>query len=152
LRGPRTPRSHQGCCLAGRFLEEPMDQTHRALLHSTRRHFFNQCAIGLGQMALASLLKDRHVFAAEIPHVANPLAVKRPHFAAKAKNVIYLFMAGGPTQLELFEYKPKLLEYNGKPIPDSFLQGKRFAFMDSFSKEVPRLLGTRRQFKPYGQS
>ena len=138
--------------MIGDLGESIMDQTDNRLLSTTRRHFFNQCAIGLGQMALASLLKDRQTFAAEIPQLTNPLAVRRPHFAAKAKSVIYLFMAGGPTQLELFEYKPKLLDYNGKPIPDSFLQGKRFAFMDSFSKEVPKLLGTRRQFKRHGQS
>jgi len=129
-----------------------MDQTDHPLLRTTRRHFFSQCAVGLGQIALASLLEEKRALAGEKPDVADPLAVKRPQFAAKAKSVIYLFMAGGPTQLELFEYKPKLLDYNGKPIPDSFLQGKRFAFMDSFSKEVPKLLGTRRQFKQHGQS
>jgi uncharacterized protein DUF1501 len=129
-----------------------MDQHDNSLLSSTRRHFFSQCAVGLGQIALASLLRETRIHAGEKSTLASPLAVKWPHFASRAKSVIYLFMAGGPTQLELFEYKPKLLEYNGKPIPDSFLQGKRFAFMDSFSKEVPKLLGTRRQFKRYGQS
>ncbi len=129
-----------------------MDQQPNPLLSSTRRHFFSQCAIGLGQIALASLLGETPVRGDEKSGVSNPLAVRLPHFPAKAKSVIYLFMAGGPTQLELFEYKPKLLEYGGKPIPDSFLQGKRFAFMDSFSKEVPKLLGTRRHFKRYGQS
>ena len=129
-----------------------MDQSDNPLLRTTRRHFFSQCAIGLGQIALASLFKEKQIFADEMLHVGNPLAAKSPHFVPRAKSVIYLFMAGGPTQLELFEYKPKLLEYNGKPIPDSFLQGKRFAFMDSFSKEAPKLLGTRRQFKRHGQS
>jgi hypothetical protein len=129
-----------------------MDPHDKQLLQTTRRHFFSRCAVGLGQIALASLFKDRQFLADERLGVTNPLAVRFGHFPAKAKNVIYLFMAGGPTQLELFEYKPKLLEYSGKPIPDSFLQGKRFAFMDSFSKEVPKLLGTRRQFKRHGQS
>ena len=59
------------------------------------------------------------------------MALKRPHFPPRAKNVIYLFMAGGPSQLELFDYKPKLIELNGQPIPDSYIEGKRFAFMGS---------------------
>ncbi len=125
-----------------------MDRRHQALLWSTRRHFFSQCSVGLGQIALASLLNDRRAFAAE---VANPLAPKKTHYDPKVKSVIYLFMAGGPTQLELFEYKPKLQQYNAQPIPESFLKGKRFAFMDSFSREVPKLLGTQRQFKAHGQ-
>src|SRR5215467_10536881 len=102
-----------------------MDQQPNPLLSSTRRHFFSQCAIGLGQIALASLLGETPVRGDEKSGVSNPLAVRLPHFAPKAKSVIYLFMAGGPTQLELFEYKPKLLEYSGQPIPDSFLSGKR---------------------------
>ena len=68
------------------------------------------------------------------------------------KNVIYLFMAGGPSQLELFDYKPALSKYDGKVAPDSILKGKRFAFMDTFAKNPPKLLGTRREFKQYGQS
>jgi hypothetical protein len=65
--------------------------------------------------------------------------------------VIYLFMAGGPSQLELFDYKPRLNQLNGQPIPDSFLKGKRFAFMDTFTKEKPKLLGTKRNFAQHGQ-
>jgi len=122
------------------------------LLWSTRRHFFSQCGIGLGQMALASLLKGSRLFGSDTPQLTNPLAPRKPHFPPKAKSIIYLFMAGGPTQLELFEYKPKLLELDGQPIPDSFLKGKRFAFMDSFSKNVPKLLGAHRQFRRYGES
>jgi hypothetical protein len=129
-----------------------MDLIQRKLLDTTRRHFFGQCAVGLGQMALASLLRDGKIHAAESTQPVNPLAAKPPHFASKAKSVIYLFMAGGPSQLDLFEHKPKLVELSGKPIPESFMEGKRFAFMDSFSREVPRLLGTRRQFQRYGQS
>jgi Protein of unknown function (DUF1501) len=127
-----------------------MDNREPALLWSTRRHFFTQCAVGLGQIALASLMNDRRVFAADTLEVANPLAPKKSHHDPKVKSVIYLFMAGGPTQLELFEYKPKLQQYNSQPIPESFLKGKRFAFMDSFSKEVPKLLGTQRRFKQNG--
>ena len=117
----------------------------------TRRHFFSQCAMGLGSVALASLLSEQNLFAGE-PALANPLAPKKPHFPAKAKSVIYLFMAGGPSQLEMFDYKPKLVELNGQPIPESFVKGKRFAFMDTFNKDRPKLLGTRRKFAQYGQS
>jgi hypothetical protein len=121
------------------------------LLLQTRRHFFRDCALGLGSLALTSLLGDGRLFAAERETFASPLAPKKPHFPAKAKSVIYLFMAGAPSQLELFEHKPKLQELNGKPIPNSFIQGKRFAFMDTFSKEVPKLLGTKRQFARHGE-
>jgi hypothetical protein len=121
------------------------------LLWQTRRHFFGQCALGLGSMALASLLGGNEAPAAKELRFANPLAPKQPHFPARAKNVIYLFMAGGPSQLELFDYKPKLQELNGKPIPDSYLKGKRFAFMDTFTKDVPKLLATRRRFARQSQ-
>jgi hypothetical protein len=123
-----------------------------ALLLQTRRHFFHDCAIGLGSLALASLLSDGKIFSAQEPLFTNPLAPKKPHFAARAKSVIYLFMAGGPSQLELFDYKPKLLELDGKPIPDTYLKNKRFAFMDSFTKQVPRLLGAKRHFSRYGKA
>ncbi len=115
------------------------------LLHRTRRHFFHDCAVGLGSMALASLL---HADTAP----AGPLTPKPGHFPARAKHVIYLFMAGGPSQLELFDHKPKLDALHGKPIPDEFIKGKRFAFMDTFTKEVPKLLATRRKFARHGQS
>jgi hypothetical protein len=125
-----------------------MDDMHPLLLQ-TRRHFFSQCAIGIGSMALASLLHEGQAAAAT--KLVNPLAPRKPHFPAKAKSVIYLFMAGGPSQLELFDYKPRLQALNGKPIPDSFIKNKRFAFMDSFTKQVPKLLGTRRKFTRHGR-
>src|SRR5262249_27140289 len=83
---------------------------------------------------------------------SNPLAARPGHFPARAKSVIYLFMAGGPSQLELFDYKPQLQKYSGQPIPDSFIQGRRFAFMDTFTNERPKLLGTIRKFARQGQS
>jgi hypothetical protein len=124
---------------------------HDPLLWQTRRHFFSQCALGLGSLALAGLLTDGKCFATEQPALPNPLAPRPPHFPARAKSVIYLFMAGGPSQLELFDYKPKLQELHGKPIPDSYLKGKRFAFMDTFAREVPKLFGTKRKFARHGQ-
>jgi hypothetical protein len=120
------------------------------LLLQTRRHFFRDCALGVGSMALASLLNDGRVVAA--PTASSPLAPRDPHFPARAKAVIYLFMAGGPSQLELFDYKPKLTAYDGKPMPDEFIRGKRFAFMDTFTKEHPKCLGSRRKFARRGQS
>src|SRR5438270_904543 len=122
------------------------------LLHETRRHFFGQCALGVGSLALASLLSDGKVFAKEQSAFASPLAPRQPHFPARAKNIIYLFMAGGPSQLELFDYKPKLVELSGQPIPESYLAGKRFAFMDSSFKNKATLLGSRREFARHGQS
>jgi hypothetical protein len=116
-----------------------------ALLLRTRRHFFRDCGVGLGTMALAGLLNSGSR-AAGPEAVPNPLAPKKPHFAPKAKSVIFLFMAGGPSQFELFEPKPQLQKLHGQPIPESFVQGKRFAFMDSFGKERPKLLGTKRKF------
>jgi Protein of unknown function (DUF1501) len=118
----------------------------------TRRHFFGQCGLGLGSLALAALLSEGEVLAAEPKELPNPLAPRKPHFPAKARRVIYLFMAGAPSQLELFDYKPRLQKLNNEPIPASYLQGKRFAFMDTFAKEVPKLLGTRRKFAQHGQS
>lgn len=117
----------------------------------TRRHFFQDCAFGVGKIALASLLTEGGLASAQ-PRVVNPLAPKRPHFTGRAKNVIYMFMAGGPSQLELFDYKPRLQALNGEPIPDSYLRDRRFAFMSTFTREVPKLLGARRTFRQHGQS
>jgi hypothetical protein len=124
--------------------------THPDLRFLTRRQFFSRCALGLGGIALASMMKEQSAFAATPNTALNPMAVKPLHFPAKAKNVIYLFMAGGPSQLELFDHKPRLNELNGEPIPPSFIEGKRFAFMDS--SHGTKLLGSRRQFKRHGQS
>src|SRR3954447_16228407 len=121
----------------------------KQLCDVTRRHFFSKCAVSLGSVALASLLNDR-LLATESPKLANPMEPKAPHFKPRAKNVIFLFMAGGPSQLELFDYKPKLVELNGQPIPQSFIEGKRFAFMGS--SHGTKLLGTRRKFAQHGKN
>jgi hypothetical protein len=121
--------------------------SENALRAITRRHFFSDCALGLGGLALASLIDSNAVTPG-----TDPLAPKPGHFPAKAKNVIFLFMAGGPSQLELFDFKPKLVELNGQSIPQSFIEGKRFAFMDSSFKDKTKLLGTKRKFKQVGQS
>ncbi len=115
------------------------------LLHQTRRHFFARCGVGLGQMALASLMSEGRA-SADSPHSQGF------HHTPKAKNVIYLFMAGGPSQLDLFDHKPELIARDGQPIPESFTAGRRFAFMDTFSKERPKLLASSRKFQRHGQS
>ena len=93
----------------------PIEDTNY-LQSITRRHFFGRCAIGLGSIALASLLEERRASGAEPKALPNPMSPQQPHFAPRAKNIIYLFMAGGPSQLELFDYKPRLIELNGQAI------------------------------------
>ena len=80
--------------------------------------------------------------------VDDPLAAKPPMFPARAKNVIYLHMAGSPPQLELFDYKPELAKRHMEPCPDELLEGKTFAFI----KGKPKLMGPNYKFKQYGQS
>ena len=127
----------------------PQEQT---LLHVTRRHFYSQCFVGLGSIALGGLLGGRSFGAPAGPDVRDPLAPKRPHFAPKVKRVVYLFMAGAPSQFETWLWRPKLKELDGQPTPDSFLDGKRFAFMERFTKDRPKLLGPQREFRQHGQS
>ncbi len=117
------------------------------LLARTRRHFFADCGVGVGSAALASLLaRDGH--AADNKPAAKPKGLLKDfHHPPKAKAVIFLFMAGGPSQLELFTPKPELNKLSGKPIPKSFIDGKRFAFL----KGTPTVLGTKHTFEQYGK-
>src|SRR4051812_44650217 len=94
----------------------------------TRRWFFRQCGVGLGSIALGSLLGAERSAAAS-PTVADPTAPKSPHFAPKAKRVIFMFMAGAPSQLDLFDNKPTLAKYNGKPLPPEIINGQKYAFI-----------------------
>jgi len=114
------------------------------LAQTTRRHFLRDCQIGLGGMALASMTAGETLAAAR----PSPLSPRPPHFPAKAKNVIYLHMAGSPPHLDLFDYKPELVKRNGQNCPDEFLKGKRFAFTSG----KPKLLGTPRKFSQHGKS
>ena len=114
----------------------------------TRRHFFRSCQVGLGSMALASLMRHPLLATPGSDQLANPLAPKLPPHAAKAKSVIYLHMAGSPTQLETFDAKPELQKYDGKDCPEHLLKGKRFAFIEG----VPRMLATPYKFKQHGQA
>lgn len=123
------------------------------ILHEiTRRHFFSQCKMGLGAIALGSLLNPT-TLGSSMPtrgpeSQLNPMLARTPHFQPKAKSVIFLFMAGGPSQLELFDPKPRLQDLHGQAPPASLLEGKRFAFL----KGTETLLGTRHTFKRYGES
>jgi hypothetical protein len=113
----------------------------------TRRWFFRQCGVGLGSMALASLLNPAASFGASTPKIANPLAPRQPPLAPKAKRVIYLFMGGAPSQLDLFDFKPTLAKYNGKPVPQEVVMGQKYAFI----KPDAALYATEFKFQHRGQ-
>ena len=93
-----------------------------------RRWFLRQCGVGLGSIALGSLLGTGRA-AAALPKTFDPLAPRQPHHTPKAKHVIYLFMGGAPSQLDLFDYKPALEKYNGKPVPPEVVKGQKYAFI-----------------------
>jgi uncharacterized protein (DUF1501 family) len=115
----------------------------------TRRYFFKQAGFGIGGAALTALL-NRGLFGmgTAAAGAVNPMASRPPHFAPKAKSIIYLFMAGAPSQLDLLDYKPKLKELDGQNCPEEIFKGERFAFILG----VPKLLGSPHQFKRHGQS
>ncbi len=115
-----------------------------------RRWFFKECGVGLGAIALQSLLGGMigTNSASAAPAFADPMAPKQPHFAPKAKRVIYLFMAGAPSHLEMFDNKPKLAEMDGKLPPPELLKGYRAAFINPSSK----FLGPKFKFARHGQS
>ena len=120
------------------------------LLDFTRRDFFTTAASGLGGVALAAILGQDGVLAAsQGGTAANPLAPKPPHFAPKAKSCIFIFMAGAPSQLDLFDYKPVLNKLNGKKMPESLTKGVRFAFIQ---KDTATLMASKRKFSQHGES
>lgn len=125
-----------------------MDVYEQYLRAVTRRHFLGRSGVGLGGLALAAMSGAGAT--AEEASAAAPLAARKPHFAAKAKNVIYLHMAGSPTQLELFDYKPVLKKHDGQPCPKQYLDGKRFAFIHP--KANPVMMGPLFEFQQHGQS
>src|SRR5262245_60184043 len=97
-------------------------------LYQSRRQFLTTSASGIGLLALASLLKQDGLLAAE-PPAANPLAPRPPHFAPKAKRCICIYLEGAPSQIDLFDPKPKLNELNGQKLPESMTKNVRFAFI-----------------------
>ncbi|WP_152049280.1 DUF1501 domain-containing protein [Tautonia marina] len=112
----------------------------------SRRWFLQQCGVGLGSVALGHLLAQEGYAKTQV--AADPLAPKTPHYAPKAKNVIFLFMAGGPSHLEMFDNKPTLAEFDGTLPPPELLEGYRAAFINPNSK----LLGPKFKFARYGES
>jgi len=111
----------------------------------TRRHFFEECGVGVGKIALASLLCGGVARAAFLPSAMPPAT---PHYAAKAKRVIYLFMSGAPSQLDLFDHKPALARYDGQPVPESIIKDQRYAFI----QRDAALMSSRFKFARHGQS
>jgi hypothetical protein len=126
-----------------------MFANHEPLWNVTRRHFFRECGVGVGKIALASLLTGalapRARSAPDTPK--NPLAPRKPHFPGRAKHVIHLFMAGAPSQLDLFDHKPTLARYEGKPIPPEIIKGQRYAFI----RPDAACLGPQYKFRKHGQ-
>jgi hypothetical protein len=130
-------------------LTDPVSSRSRLV---ARRWFLDQCRVGLGSIALAQLLgksaaAEGQSRTAAAP-IANPLAVRPPHYAGRAKNVIFLFMAGAPSHLELFDYKPQLARFDGTLPPDDLVKDYRAAFIDPSS----RLLGPKFKFRRHGQA
>lgn len=139
---------------------KPLNSHQASLRDETRRHFFGQCGIGLGSIALSQLLRRDAAGVEPNPNTSGdaanigvkidptrPMAARPGHFPGTAKNVIFLFMAGGPSQLDLFDDKPKLRELSGQTPPESLLAGKRFAFL----KGNEKLLGSPSKFQRHGQ-
>ena len=117
---------------------------HTDLQRQTRRHFLQSCGFGLGAVGLGSLLSACGGSADRVSEDKTGI----PQFAPKAKRVIYIHMAGAPSQLEIFDHKPELLKYHGKDCPQEFLEGKKFAFIQG----VPKMLASQGKFKQCGQS
>jgi hypothetical protein len=117
----------------------------------TRRQFFGRSALGLGTAALSSLLSRDGLFAAPPVRRGVPGLSELPHFAPKAKRVIYLFQNGAPSHVDLFDYKPALKQWHGRQIPDAVVGGKRFSTMTGGQTERP-VLGEITQFAQHGQS
>ena len=124
---------------------------HAVLRMHTRRHFLKESAMGLGALALGSFLggcsnnSSPNSIAFDPAH---PLMPKLPPFPGRAKSVIYLHMAGAPSQLELFDYKPELMKMDGQDCPKSLLEGKRFAFI----RGIPKMMGPQAKFAQHGES
>lgn len=120
----------------------------------TRRHFLSTCGMGLGALFLGTASSAKAASASDAKALdfardpTSPLAALPPQFRARARRVIYLHMAGAPSQLELFEYKPVLTKYDGKECPASYMAGKRFAFISG----IPKLLGAQYPFHQAGKS
>lgn len=130
-------------------MNERESQRQERLRELTRRTFFKELGYGIGSLALSQILHES-LFAGlqSLPAQRDPLFPKPPHFAPRAKSIIYLFMAGAPSQLDLFDPKPELSKRDGESCPEELIKGERFAFI----KGVPTLLASPYQFRQHGQS
>ena len=113
----------------------------------TRRHFLSGSGLGLGAMALSSII-GKTARADVAIDLTQPLVQRLPHFAPRAKQVIYLHLTGSPPNLDLYDYKPELVKRDGENCPQTFLEGRTFAFTSG----VPKLMGTPHKFAQYGKS
>jgi uncharacterized protein (DUF1501 family) len=125
-----------------------MNLRQEILKYRTRRQFFKDCGVGVGTLGLASLLNERLFAAPPAAAADDPLAPRPRHFPARARHIIYLHMAGAPSTLDLFDYKPRLNELTGQPCPESYIRGQQFAFI----KGTPKLLGSPHKFARHGRS
>ena len=128
-----------------------MDEKIQSLANISRRHFLLESAMGLGAVALGSLFGRCSTPQTAPPlaeNVMDPMRPRPSHFLGKARRVIFLHMAGAPSQLELFDYKPELQKLNNQLCPPSLLEGKRFAFI----RGTPKMLGPQATFRQRGQS
>jgi hypothetical protein len=126
---------------------------HAQLAQQTRREFLTTTANGIGMVALGSLLTQEGLItpasaASSVGSLNDPLLPRKPHFAPRAKNCICIFMEGAPSQMDLFDPKPKLNELNGQALPESMTKNVRFAFI---KKETAKLMGSPRKFTKHGQ-
>ena len=129
-----------------------MEELHKHFLNNNRRNFLKKAGLGIGGLALGSLL-DPFNFGKEVNPFdsLNTNTLNLPHFAPKAKRIIYLFQSGGPSQLDLFDYKPKLNQLRGIDLPESVRDGQRLTGMTSGQDNFP-LVGSSYKFKQYGES
>ena len=125
-----------------------MNPALEQLQFHTRRHFLRHSTAGIGGIALNALMANDFARGVSPASLSDPLALKKPHFAGKAKRVIYLHMTGSPPNLDMFDYKPELVKYNGKDCPDDFLAGKTFAFTTG----VPKMMGSPREWSQHGKA
>ena len=122
---------------------------HDQLQQNTRRHFLAKCGMGLGALWMAQ--ESGRVWGSGAPLAkdpARPLLPDLPQLPGKAKRVIFMHMAGSPSQLEMWDYKPELNKYDGRDCPESFLKGKQFAFIQG----VPKMLGSQYPFHQAGKN
>src|SRR5689334_22915025 len=124
-----------------------MGPFQECLLRS-RRDFLTSTASGIGMLALASLLREDGLLAGEAGPAGNPLQPRTSHFPARAKSCICIYLEGAPSQIDLFDPKPKLNELDGQKLPDSMTENVRFAFIQ---KEAAVLMGSPRKFRQHGE-